>query len=342
MRNLDKIKTFDTPILFVVFNRPNITQRVFDEIRKIRPSKLYVAADGPRNNNVNDEKNCALTRKIFDDIDWPCEIYTLYQEKNLGCKYAVTAAFDWFFNNVEEGIILEDDDLPDQTFFQFCQEMLKEYRNDPRIMHISGVNFQGNNRELKLNDSYYFSRIPHIWGWASWRRAWQLNSVEVEKWPEMRGQRSLSKIFKDPAIAFFWGKKFQKYYEGKINSYDGQWVFTCLKYGGLCINPVTNLVSNIGFGANSTHTSSRSDFANLPTSSIKFPLKHPEKVEVNEIADNFTHKYAFDINKTLNQKIKWFLKFYFTKPYLLAKKYFYKLLLKKNIYDDTYLLSFFN
>lgn len=334
-------KQFPTPILFVVFNRPDTALKVFEEIRKLRPVKLYVAGDGPRPNRPADVEGCRATRAIIDKVDWPCEVKTLFQEKNLGCKYGVYTAFDWFFKNEEEGIILEDDDLPDPSFFPFCRELLEKYRNDERVIHISGNNFQQKNKDFKTEDSYYFSRISHIWGWATWRRAWKHYDVEVRQWPEMKEKKILTKLFDDPAAAFMWGNYFQKYYEGKVNSYDGQWVFACLFNDGLCINPSVNLVSNIGFGNNATHTTESSDdeYANLPTHSVEFPLKHPDKIEVDKGADDHTLKYIFNINRYPMQKIKWFLKYRFVKPYMLAKRLYYKFFFRRTIRNDESLLS---
>jgi hypothetical protein len=337
-----KASQFQTPILFVVFNRPDTTQRVFDEIKKVRPTKLYIAADGPRPNKQNDIDGCAQVREIFSkQIDWPCEVKTLFREKNLGCKYAVASAFDWFFENVEEGIILEDDDLPDPTFFPFCQEMLAKYRNDTRVMHISGCNFQQKNKKFRPEGSYYFAFIPHIWGWASWRRAWKHYDVEVTKWPEMKERGLLKNLFHDKAVSFMWANSFQRYHDKKINSYDGQWAFACLDNGGLCINPSKNLISNIGFGANSTHTSdATNENANLPTEPLEFPLKHPSKIEVDWVAEKHSFKHHFHINLHFSQKIKWFLKYHLTTPYVFTKKLFYKAFLRKKIYNDIDLMSY--
>lgn len=332
---------FTTPILFVIFNRPDTTKIVFEEIRKLKPTNLFIAADGPRKDNLYDKEGCRLAREVVSNVDWLCEIKTLYREKNMGCKYAVSSAFDWFFDNVEEGIILEDDDLPDQSFFYFCRELLERYRNNPKIMHISGNNFQHKNKQFKCADSYYFSNISHIWGWATWRRAWKHYDVELKEWPVVKEKKILNRVFQNNAVTFMWAKTFQKYYDRKINSYDGQWVFACLFHNGLCINPSVNLVSNIGFGNNATHTnsSSNNEFANLPANKIDFPLIHPEKIEMNQIADGYTLKYLFNINRYSGQKIKWFLKFNFSRPYMLFKKIYYKVFFGKEIYDDKDLLS---
>lgn len=176
-------KSFNVPILFIIFNRPETTKAVFHEIRKNQPFQLFVAADGPRREIFEDIENCRKVREIIQLIDWECNVQTLFRDENLGCKIAVSSAIDWFFSQVDEGIILEDDCLPDQSFFPFCQELLEKYRYDAKIMMIGGSNFQFNKNKFEY--SYYFSRYFHIWGWASWKRAWQFYDVEMKAWPEI-------------------------------------------------------------------------------------------------------------------------------------------------------------
>lgn len=331
---------FNTPVLLVVFNRPDTTWRVFEEIRKVKPTSLFIAADGPRENRPDDIEKCREVRKIVSNIDWPCDAKTLFREANLGCKYGVSSAINWFFDNVEEGIILEDDDLPDQSFFPFCRELLKKYRDDSRVMHISGNNFQQNNKHFNPQDDYYFSSVPHIWGWATWRRAWKSYDVEAQQWPAMKKSGMLGKIFEDNAVAFFWGNSFQRYYDKKINSYDGQWPLACLYNRGLSVTPTVNLVSNIGFGNDATHTSSQTEYSNLPTRSVNFPLKHPNEMRVDHVADKYTFKYVFEINRYWAQRIKWFLKSNFTKPYMFLKKLYYKIFFRRAIEGNVNSLIF--
>lgn len=331
---------FDTPVLLVVFNRPDTTRRVFEEIRKQKPTSLFIAADGPRQNRSDDIEKCCEVRKIVSNIDWSCDVKTLFRETNLGCKYGVSSAINWFFDNIEEGIILEDDDLPDKSFFPFCRELLKKYKDDQRVMHISGNNFQQNNKHFKPQGDYYFSSIPHIWGWATWRRAWKSYDVEAKQWPAMKKSGMLGKIFSDNAVAFFWSNSFQRYYDKKINSYDGQWALACLYKHGLSVTPTVNLVSNIGFGNDATHTSNQTEHSNLPTQSVSFPLKHPSKIKADYTADNYTFKYVFEINRYLDQRVKWFLKSNFTKPYMFLKKLYYKILLRKVLGENKDPLTF--
>ena len=185
---------FNTPILFLIFNRPDTTFKVFEEIRKIKPAKLYIAADGPRPNVIGEEEKCTASRNIIKQVDWDCDVKTLFREKNLGCKIAVSSAISWFFENVEEGIILEDDTFPTQSFFWFCQELLDFYRNDSRIMHISGNNFQLG--KIRGEGSYYFSKYNHIWGWATWKRAWRFYDVSLNTFPIFVQRKVIKNIFR--------------------------------------------------------------------------------------------------------------------------------------------------
>ncbi|SCL76311.1 hypothetical protein L21_2236 [Methanoculleus chikugoensis] len=286
-----------TPVLFMVFNRLDTTKRVFEAIRRAKPPRLYVAADGPRADRPGEgEKVQAVRDYVMNSIDWDCEIKTLFRDHNLGCKYAVTGAINWFFENEEMGIILEDDCLPDQSFFMFCQELLGRYRDDKRIMMISGDNFQFGKE--RTENSYYFSRYTHIWGWASWRRAWNLYDCGMSTWPEIYGNRFLKDILSDKRAAKYWESIFNSVYHGSIDTWDYQWVFSCWIQGGLSIIPNRNLVSNIGFGQSSTHTRDKSPFSNLSTERIEFPLKHPTFVIRNVSADNFTEKIWYSQSRS--------------------------------------------
>lgn len=312
---------FDTPILFVVFNRPETTKLVFEEIRKRRPAYLFIAADGPRENRSEDKKRCHEVREIVSDVDWPCEVKTLFSEKNLGCKIAESSAFNWFFKNVEMGIILEDDCLPNQSFFPYCQELLERYKDDKRVMHISGDNFQKNNSNFLKKESYYFSKIPHVWGWATWRRAWDLYDVEIKRWPEIKECHTLKPFFNKRGVYEYWSYVWDKYYANKINSYDGQWVFACAVHGGLSINPSVNLISNLGFGNDSTHTKDTTLwFANMPTETMVFPLIHPKDISVDDKADAFTFRELFGIDKKISHRILRPIKTMFPNLYSNAKK----------------------
>ena len=257
-----------TPVLFLVFNRLDTTKQVFEEIRKAKPTQLFIAADGPRNSEEK-KKTDSVRKNILGNIDWECEVKTLFREKNLGCKYAVAGAIDWFFEHVEQGIILEDDCLPSQSFFKFCQEMLNRYKDNERIMHISGTNIEGNSN---INGNYFFSNTFNVWGWATWKRTWRLYDVEMKNWPQSR-----MKIFKlmGRASLFYKIKSWRLYeltFRNKINTWDYQWDFTCRKNRGISIIPSKNLISNLGF-EEGTHTTNYGKEKFLKREETEFPLK---------------------------------------------------------------------
>lgn len=283
-----------TPVAFIIFNRPDTTERVFAEIAKARPPKLLVVADGPRENRAGEAEKCAATRAIIDRLDWDCEVLTNYSDRNLGCKRRVSSGIDWVFEQVEEAIILEDDCVPDPTFFRYCQELLDRYRHDQRIGLISGDNFQFGRR--RNDDSYYFSKYIHIWGWATWRDRWAGSyDVTMAKWPRIRDEGWLADIVGNEREAEFWHKIFERVYRGEIDTWDYQWVFANWVEGRSTVLPAINLIKNIGFDANATHTTGDSELANLPSHALTFPLKHPVGVIRNMQADAFSEIKCFQI-----------------------------------------------
>lgn len=277
------------PVAFFIFNRPDTTNQVFQQIRKAKPQKLLVVADGPRATHAADTEKCAAARSIIDTVDWDCQILTNYSDINLGCKARMSSGLDWVFRTVDQAIILEHDTLPHPSFFRYCQELLTHYRDDSRVMTISGCNFQFGSQ--RTNYSYYFSHCVHCWGWASWRRAWQFYDVTMSLWPEVsQGNLLQSIIGPDHALAY-WQKVFEVTYRGYVNTWDYQWVFNCWSQNGLCILPSINLISNIGFNAEGTHTTNTSSrVANLPTGQMDFPLQHPPVMLPNAEADIFTQQ----------------------------------------------------
>ena len=290
LSELDQKPQLKTPVCLMIFNRPDTTQQVFNTIRQVKPEKLLVIADGPRPNVNGEFQKCAATRAIINQVDWDCEVLTHYSDINLGCRHRVSSGLNWVFNTVEEAIILEDDCLPDITFFRFCEELLERYRHDPRIMAISGNNFQfGQNQQ---EASYYFSRYNHIWGWATWRRAWKFYDLDMKLWPTIKEKQSLQDILENPEIVAYCSRIFQAAYEG-FNTWDYAWTFACWINNGLTILPHVNLVSNIGFREDATHTKRESRFANLPRQAMGFPLRHPTVVMRNRQADDWTKKIMF-------------------------------------------------
>jgi len=274
-----------TPVAFIIFNRPDTTERVFAEIAKAKPTKLLVIADGARANKEGDVEKVAATRVIINRVDWDCEVLTNFSDINLGCDSRVSSGLDWVFKHVEEAIILEDDCLPHPTFFRFCEEMLTRYRDDARIGMISGDNFQFG---LRLTDeSYYFSNISNTWGWASWRTRWQNDyDTTMKNWTGLINKGRLADLFRTQDEQDFFTNIFEKTYKGKIIPWDYKWFFGIRVNGRIAVMPNVNLISNIGFGEDATHTKGVSVLANMELQEMVFPLKHPEGMFASSVLDN--------------------------------------------------------
>lgn len=286
-----KKNKFNTPILFIVFNRPDTTKSVFETIRKIKPKELFIASDGPRVDRIGEDKLCNKVRKITEKIDWTCKVHRLYRNSNLGCGKSVSGAINWFFKNVEQGIILEDDCVPNISFFYFCEQMLNKYRNNTRVMHISGDNYQP--KIYSEMESYYFSIYPNIWGWATWRRAWEKYSFDMRNF---NIARILNFAHKVGIVEFaYWICNFTLVKFKLLDTWDYQWIHTLIENNACSIIPNRNLVKNIGFDSRATHTKAdlKIDFS---TKEISFPLIHPEKVLIDKIKDKYTSKKIFHIN----------------------------------------------
>lgn len=280
------------PVLLLIFNRPDLTERVFEQVRQVQPKSLFIAADGPRPSVFGENQLCEATREVVSQIDWDCEVQTLFRSENLGLKRAVSRAIDWFFEQVDEGIILEDDCVPNRSFFYFCGQMLSRYRHDERIMAISGNNFQ--EQSDPSGDSYYFSIYNHIWGWATWRRAWRLYDEQMKMWPQLRKSAWLQGLLGDPQVAEYWCRIFDNVCQDRIESWGYVWTFSCWSQSGLTILPKVNLVSNIGFDERATHTRNRnSTVACRPLVDLEFPLKHPLSVVRDYRADLYTSRRNF-------------------------------------------------
>jgi hypothetical protein len=294
-----------TAVLFLVFNRLDTTRQVFEAIRLAKPPRLYIASDGARLSREGEDETVKAVREyLVSNIDWECEVKILFREQNLGCKLAVSSAISWFFENEEMGIILEDDCLPDPSFFPFCEELLERYRHDPRIGMISGDNFQFGHKIN--NDSYYFSNINHIWGWATWRSRWQHDyDVAIKHWPQIRDEGRVADWFGSKAEQDSFAENFEKVYQGKIDTWDYQWHFGSRLNGRISVMPNFNLISNIGFGEGATHTIGESKLANLVIHEMQFPLKHPAAVFASQIMDSrwLSNFLTISIYSRLRKKI---------------------------------------
>lgn len=281
-----------TPIVMLVYNRPDKTAAAFQAVRTIRPAKLLIVADGPRAQRPDDHTRCQATRAIFEEIDWPCEVLTNYAEQNLGCRRRVSSGLNWVFEQVETAIILEDDCVPHPSFFQFSEELLEKYQDDERIMVISGNNFQqGRQRSA---DSYYFSIYPHCWGWATWRRAWQHYDDTMTHWPQVRNSLWLKQLLGNQRNVDEWSHQFQATFEEKRDSWAYRWTLSCWLQSGLTILPNVNLVTNIGFDENATNTKrQKSTSGNIPATGIRLPIQHPAVVVRDWEADQYTEAHHF-------------------------------------------------
>ena len=286
-----------TPVAFLIFNRPDLTQRVFEVIAKAKPKQLFVVADGPR--FPADAEKCDQARAVIDRVDWACDVLKNYSENNLGCGRRISSGIDWVLSQVEEAIFLEDDTLPVDSFFPYCRELLERYRHDELIMTINGNNFQfGRNR---TEFSYHFSKYCACWGWASWRRAWQHYDFEMKTWPAFKRAGMLSMVCEDPYEHKFWTRLFDSMYEnpGEIDTWDHQWNYACWSQNGLAIEPCVNLVANIGLGrTDASHTTGDNPLlAELSKTQELNRVEHPPFVVKNTAADAYIFDYVIGGNK---------------------------------------------
>lgn len=274
-----------TAVALFIFNRPEPTARVFAQIAKAAPSQLFLIADGPRNDRATDAAQCAATRRVVEQINWPCRVHTNFAPHNMGCTQRVVTGIDWVFDHVEEAVILEDDCLPDPTFFQFCEELLDRYREEPRVMQIAGFNVPLDRRTKAF--SYYFSRFGTNWGWATWKRAWRHYDVGVREWPRLRETSWLRDIADHPSIAASWGRMFDLAHRRELGTWDYQWMFACWRQDGLSIQPAVSMVTNLGYGEGATHTisSCHDPRAEVTATPMQFPLRHPAMFAQSPKAD---------------------------------------------------------
>lgn len=278
------MQAFDIPILFIIFSRPDTTAVVFEEIRKCRPKRLYIFCDGERPHRPQDKQLVAESKQIVEHIDWDCEVFRNYKTENLGCGKGPQAGIDWLFEHEKWGIILEDDCVPSHSFFPFCKEMLERYEHHENIMHISGVNFQEGH--VRGEGDYYFSRHQHCWGWATWKRAWSRFDYDMEDYPRFLKENRINHISPIKKIRQYWISMLDEvYYKHSTDIWDYQWSYAIWNSKSLCITPNKNLISNIGFGPNATHTQYVDFLFNIPRFELDFPLRHPRKIKADKAAD---------------------------------------------------------
>lgn len=271
-------------VALIVFNRPRQTEQVFQRIAAARPERLFVISDGPRPEVAGEAAKVAEARRATEAVEWPCVVQRHYADTNLGCGVRPATGISWVFEHVEDCMILEDDCIPDPTFFRFCAELLERYRHDERVMTISGDQFV---RRPRFAASYGFSRFPLTWGWATWRRAWRHFDYTIASWPERRATAWLRDLLRNDRAAWYWSARFN-YAQGgcRRDIWDIQWIFATWLHDGVCIYPAVNLVTNVGFGEDSTHTKGEPGFADVGTVPVRFPLVHPDTVSLDSRYDN--------------------------------------------------------
>jgi hypothetical protein len=293
------MKDNEVPVLLIIFNRPDKVRSLIESLEKIKPKYIYVTGDGPRTGKTGEGNKCDEARKIATNIPWGAEVYTNFSDTNLGCKKGVSTGVTWFFENVEEGIVLEDDCLPHPSFFTLCNQMLTAYKNDESIMHINGTSFLPTLKET-VDTPYYFSSIAHSWGWASWRRAWQHFDGEMNNINNLEKSFSKNSLFTKVKYSRYWIKLFKYTKNNKRDSWAVPWSYSVMYANGICITPGVNLVENIGFDEEATHTSGTLNF-DLSTSPLPAQLPIQKEITLKKEFDSAVTEKIF--MKTIQKRI---------------------------------------
>lgn len=290
------MKQCSTPILLLLFNRPQYLDKQLAILSQAAPTQLFVSIDGPRHDQDR-AKIKQIREQLQSCIDWDCDLHIQQSRKNRGCRLGVQRGIDWFFEQVEQGIILEDDCMPSPSFFPFCSQLLDHYRDDPRVMSIAGSNLL---HSVQTAESYFFSKFPFCWGWATWRRAWNLYDRDLHDWPQLRDSRWLETIFEAPAAIRYWSAIFSKTHDWKIDTWDYQWTYTLWKQSALAIVPNVNLVQNVGFASDATHTKiAPLQLINAKALQMVFPLDHPRYIRSVLPVDGRIQRMIFDLSFSL-------------------------------------------
>jgi hypothetical protein len=296
--------SMQAPVLLIVFNRPDTTRQVFDAIKKAKPQKLYIAADAPRVENIEDVKNCALVNEIVKQVDWICETHYRFNKTNQGCGPGPYNAISWVFEYEDRAIILEDDCVPALPFFDYCSELLERYKNDMRIGLISGNQY--NEEAVSTTHSYFFSKYGHSWGWATWKRCWEQMDMELNKFNLLLEQNLFKSIFRTCKEANFFKKKYQNIYADKSNLkhiWDFQFAFALAINGHICIVPTKNLVKNIGYLG--THSEHKDIFHDRPIDEKYKIISHPDFILVDVNYDAYHFKYHWKKKAAVYRRIYW-------------------------------------
>jgi hypothetical protein len=285
-------------VVLFIYNRPELTARVFDAISRARPSRLFVFADGPRLDRADDLPRTEATRAATDAVGWPCDVEREYSPTNMGIKTRVETGLRRVFDrdDVDGAIVLEDDCVPDPTFFDFCGDLLDRYRHDDRVMSVCGSRLTP--PATNPDGSYSFSRYPFLWGWATWRRAWTHYDGVMRAWPRLRADGWLDALLDNRMAVAYWTYQFDRTYSaGASGDWDIAWLFSSWRDAGLSIVPGVNLVSNLGFQTDATHTrDGRSIFAAQPSAPMTFPLRHPPAIVSSTEEDRLAEATVFSGN----------------------------------------------
>jgi len=286
----------NSAVLIIAFNRPESVKQVFESVRKAKPPRLYISVDAPRpNKGMEETLLCDQVKAVFDGVDWECQVFKLYHELNQGCKLGPVNAINWFFQHEEFGIILEDDIVPLDSFYNYCEELLIKYKDDNRIGLIGGSNLTSNMYEAK--ESYVFSYYTHIWGWATWRRAWETYDIKMVNWARYRKTNFVdSKTDGTSFFGKFWTQFFDHAYGYDVDAWDYQWLYSCWNNNLLTIVPRHSLIRNIGFGSDATHTKNVPQYINtMIVKNMEFPLIAPEVIARNIEFDSYVSRFVFKI-----------------------------------------------
>lgn len=288
------------PILFITFNRPGTTQIVFNALKKVKPAKLYVFNDGPRLGNDSDKEARNEISRILNQVDWDCELKVNLCENNLGCGIGVSTAISWAFNNEDRLIVLEDDTVPAVPFYNYCSELLEKYKDDSRICMISGNNYTEEHNGS--DNSYFFSKYGHIWGWATWKRVWDKFDLEMKDWPFFKDSNQLQNIFSRKREQRYFNDYFKRIYDKKcVNAWGPQWFYCRIKNYGFSIVPRNNLVTNIG--VKGVHTGKETKAHFKPINEHYIIVKEPKFILCNEYYDKYHFKQIISKKGSLIYKI---------------------------------------
>jgi hypothetical protein len=294
---------FDVPVAVIAFRRADHLKRLWDVLGRVKPARLYVITDGPRPHVPGESELCGRVDEFLKTAPaWPCEVRRDRSERNLGCAKRVSSGISWVFGQEERAIILEEDCVPDPSFFEYCRELLDRYRDDPRVMCVTGQSFEPRRKGAGAEADYYFSRYPLCWGWATWRRAWRLYDHGMSAWPTALGDGRMREWLGGNGAVRYWSKRFAGTREGRIDSWAYRWILSCWAAGGVTATPWKNLVHNIGFDQEATHTSRNYRFMTYPARSVPAALTHPDRVERDREADDEVERRIY--SKSLWRKAR--------------------------------------